>query len=318
MDFVTSSCTKTCFSWIEGISSLSSTSRWFWAQDIGSGVELQERPPSCRLHWTQHQDTHKAIVDPPRSQGHLMFWGSSHLLLSKQRYCCRESGREELIGMKLCRLTYTTHTRSGESSWVSFSFLAATFPVCSRDYEIQLHRFSDASEEAYTAVVYLRVQAPDNSIHASFVMSKTRVAPLKRLTIPSLELCGALLLSKILSHVQRTLEYSSCEVHAWTDSTVVLGWLNGDPRRFKTFVGNRVSQIIDLIAPSKWSHVYGSEEPGWSSIKTGFFPPNWSTTTSGGFWSSLASPRTISLAQSHSRSWFCCAMWWSRSRDYVA
>ena len=145
------------------------------------------------------------------------------------------------------------------------------FPCCSRDYEIQLHRFSDASEEAYTAVVYLRVQAPDNSIHASFVMSKTRVAPLKRLTIPSLELCGALLLSKILSHVQRTLEYSSCEVHAWTDSTVVLGWLNGDPRRFKTFVGNRVSQIIDLIAPSKWSHVYGSENPADRQSR-GIFP----------------------------------------------
>ena len=145
------------------------------------------------------------------------------------------------------------------------------FPCCSRDCEIQLHGFSDASEEAYAAVVYLRVQAPDNSIHVSFVMSKTRVAPLKRLTIPRLELCGALLLAKILSHVQRTLDYSSCEVHAWTDSTVVLGWLNGDPRRFKTFFGNRVSQITDLIAPSKWSHVCGTDNPA-DCASRGIFP----------------------------------------------
>lgn len=145
------------------------------------------------------------------------------------------------------------------------------FPCRSRDCQIQLHGFSDASEEAYASVLYLRIRAPDDSIHVSLVMSKTRVAPLKRLSIPRLELCGALLLSKILSHVQQTLEFSSCEVYAWTDSTVVLGWLNGDPRRFKTFVGNRVSQIVSLVAPGRWSHVTGSENLA-DCASRGLFP----------------------------------------------
>ena len=61
------------------------------------------------------------------------------------------------------------------------------FP-CRPISQVQLHGFSDASEEAYSSVVYLRVQAPDDSIHVSLVMSKTRVSPLKRLSIPRLEL----------------------------------------------------------------------------------------------------------------------------------
>lgn len=130
-----------------------------------------------------------------------------------------------------------------------------------RDCQIQLHGFSDASEEAYASVVYFCIQAPGESTHVSLVMSKTRVTPLKRLSIPQLELCGALLLARILTHIQRTLEISSCDTYAWTDSTVVLGWLSGDPRRYKTFVGNRVSQIVDNVAPNRWSHVAGYENP---------------------------------------------------------
>ena len=102
----------------------------------------------------------------------------------------------------------------------------------------QLHGFSDASEEAYSAVVYLRVQNPDGSILISLVMSKSRVAPIKRQTIPRLELCGALLLLQILAHVKKVFSLPSSEVYAWTDCMVVLGWLDGDPRRFKTYVGN--------------------------------------------------------------------------------
>ena len=44
-------------------------------------------------------------------------------------------------------------------------------------------------------------------------------------------------------------------VFAWTDSRVVLGWLRGDPRRFKIFVGNQVSEILDLVSSNAWCHV---------------------------------------------------------------
>ncbi len=102
-------------------------------------------------------------------------------------------------------------------------------------------------------------------------MSKTRVAPLKKLTIPRLELCGAHLLSQILPYVQETLSLLGCEIHAWTDSTVVLSWLAGDPRRFKTYVGNRVSRIVESVPSKKWRHVSGLENPA-DCASRGLFP----------------------------------------------
>ena len=59
--------------------------------------------------------------------------------------------------------------------------------------------------------------------------------------------------------------------HAWTDSTIVLQWLDGSPRRFKTYVGNRVSTTIDLVPPNRWHHVNGCENPADCGSR-GLFP----------------------------------------------
>ena len=91
-------------------------------------------------------------------------------------------------------------------------------------------------------------------MHTSLVSSKTKVAPIKRLLLPRLKLCGANLLAKLLFHVKETLNLSLQKVYAWTDSTIVLNWLDGNPRRFKTFVGNRISCILEVIPPSHWYH----------------------------------------------------------------
>ena len=125
----------------------------------------------------------------------------------------------------------------------------------------QLHGFSDASEGAYAGAVYFRFVDTTGCVHTSLVMAKTKVAPIKRLSIPRLELCGALLLAQLLHHCQAIFDLPTEDVFAWTDSTIVLNWLVGNPRRFKTFVGSRVSLISDLVAPSRWSHVEGSNNP---------------------------------------------------------
>ncbi len=115
---------------------------------------------------------------------------------------------------------------------------------------IELHGFSGASESAYAAVVYLCCTDTEDNVSCSLITSKTKVAPIKRLSIPRLELCGAVILAKLIHNLMDIFSIPSDKVHAWTDSTGVLSWIVGNPRRFKTFVGNRVSEIISLIPPN--------------------------------------------------------------------
>ena len=136
---------------------------------------------------------------------------------------------------------------------------------------VELHGFCDASEDAYAGVVYFCAQDECGNVHVSLVISKTKVAPIKRLTIPRLELCGAKLLSQLLHHTQQALSIPTSSVFAWTDSTIVLSWLNGNPRRLKTFVGNRVSHIMQLIPPDRWNHVSSPDNPA-DCASRGLFP----------------------------------------------
>ena len=135
----------------------------------------------------------------------------------------------------------------------------------------QLHGFSDASEDAYGAVVYLRLTDARNKVHIALIASKTKVSPIRRLTIPRLELCGAHLLSKLLHHIRDVLCVPLQDVFGWTDSSIVLSWMSGNPRRFKTYVGNRISCIIDQIPPERWRHVKGVENPA-DCCSRGIFP----------------------------------------------
>ena len=114
---------------------------------------------------------------------------------------------------------------------------------------VELHGFSDASELAYDSVVYLRMVDSNGHVHLSLVTSNTKVAPIKLLMIPRMELCGAHILAQLLQHTQKVFNLPLNCMYAWTDRTIVLNWLAGNLQCFKTYVGNRVSHMIELISP---------------------------------------------------------------------
>ncbi|XP_047988499.1 uncharacterized protein LOC125228094 [Leguminivora glycinivorella] len=110
-----------------------------------------------------------------------------------------------------------------------------------------IHGFSDASTKAYAAVAYLRVETEEGEIETNLIAAKVRVSPVKPVSLPRLELCGAALLAKLLKQVREAMRIPESQVVAWTDSTIVLSWLRGDPNRWQTFVRNRVVSILDDI-----------------------------------------------------------------------
>ena len=121
--------------------------------------------------------------------------------------------------------------------------------------DTQLHGFSDASMSAYGGVVYLRIRYADTTISVSLVAAKTRVAPLKRQTIPKLELCAALLTARLLATVAEDLSLDSSKAYAWTDSSIVLEWLNSTPSRLKVYVANRDGDIVSKVSAIRWRYV---------------------------------------------------------------
>ena len=138
---------------------------------------------------------------------------------------------------------------------------------------VQLHGFADASMKAYGAVVYIRVMYEDTTVEVSLVLAKSRVAPLKTLTIPRLELCGAFTLSKILTVIQDELQIPSSQVFAWTDSSVVLAWLQTSPHKLKVFERNRVEEIRSKIPVQQWRHVPTDSNPA-DLLSRGVSPKN--------------------------------------------
>ncbi|XP_071580238.1 uncharacterized protein [Temnothorax nylanderi] len=133
--------------------------------------------------------------------------------------------------------------------------------VCKEYKEIQLHGFSDASQKAYSACIYIRSVDAQGNINIHLLCSKTRVAPLKLQTITRLELLAALILARLADKVQRSINISFDDISYWTDSRTVLGWLRMQPNRLQVFVSHRVAEIQNLTDCNKWRHVPTKENP---------------------------------------------------------
>ena len=121
----------------------------------------------------------------------------------------------------------------------------------------QLHFFADASTKAYGAVAYL-----SNGNQTSLVISKSRVAPLKQLTLPQLELMAALTAARLANFVTKSLQRrcSNLDIHMWSDSEIVLHWLNSN-KTLKQFVANRIEEIKQLVPPIHWNYCPTKSNP---------------------------------------------------------
>lgn len=126
---------------------------------------------------------------------------------------------------------------------------------------VELHIFTDASERAYGACLYVRSISENGDIWVRLLVAKSRVAPLKPTTIPRLELCGALCGARLYKKVITALRVKVTRTVLWTDSTIVLGWLRMLPRKLQTFVRNRVGEIHELTGNCVWRHVPTAENP---------------------------------------------------------
>lgn len=125
---------------------------------------------------------------------------------------------------------------------------------------VQLHIFTDASEKAYGACLYVRSVGIDGRVHVQLIASKNRVAPIKPTTMPRLELCGALVGARLCCKVLKALRLQVlCKF--WCDSTIVLSWLQMPAQRLKPFVRNRVNEINELTSGSSWGYVPSLDNP---------------------------------------------------------
>lgn len=118
---------------------------------------------------------------------------------------------------------------------------------------IELHIFVDASRDAFAAAAYYRVE--NEIVECSLISAKTRVAPLKLLSVPRLELEGAILGVRLANNISQSHSIKPSKRFFWTDSKTVLSWIRSDHRKYRQFVAFRVSEILESTDIKEWRYV---------------------------------------------------------------
>uniref|UniRef100_A0A182NGJ0 CCHC-type domain-containing protein n=1 Tax=Anopheles dirus TaxID=7168 RepID=A0A182NGJ0_9DIPT len=143
-----------------------------------------------------------------------------------------------------------------QGDWQSLAEFKTNRYVLLPDSKIELHTFVDASEDAYGACIYARCKNAKGEARISLLASKSRVAPLKRLTLPRLELSAAVLAAHLHHRVKKAMQIVPVESFFWSDSTIA-----SPPNTWKTFVANRVAEVQHYSHPRQWRHVPGRSNP---------------------------------------------------------
>ena len=189
------------------------------------------------------------LVSPMVLVGKLLFQDATRLKYAWDEELPREFGNRWVSWLKsLCELSKIRIRRCVK-------------PTEFDDSVMELHHFSDSSERAFGCCSYLRCIDKKGCIHTSLLISKSKVAPMKAVTIPRLELQAAVLASQVDVLLRKQLSLELVSSHFWVDSELVLKYIANDSRRFKVFVANRVSAIRESTEPEQWHHIPGSENP---------------------------------------------------------
>ena len=112
--------------------------------------------------------------------------------------------------------------------------------------------FCDASEIAFGACVYIRWKIAGGGFSSHLVCAKNRLAPLKVITIPRLELNSAVIACRLRAFVTREMNFEFSKVFHITDSRIVQGQIHNGSHKSGTFVGNRVTEVRELSDPDEW------------------------------------------------------------------
>ncbi|XP_038565592.1 uncharacterized protein LOC119896177 [Micropterus salmoides] len=179
----------------------------------------------------------------------------------------------KLLLQELCRMNFKWDepvprdvSEHGLSGSLNFSMSGFKVERCIKpknfgtQVKAELHHFSDASQTGYGTVSYLRLESTDN-VHVSFITGKARVAPLKQLTIPRLELAAAVLAVRVNTMLLKELQLPLQRSVFWTDSTTVLKYIFNETKRFHTYVANRVSTIRESTDKDQWRYVNTKDNP---------------------------------------------------------
>ena len=118
-----------------------------------------------------------------------------------------------------------------------------------------------AQKKFFCAVAFLLARVKTSlETQVAFVFGKARVAPMKALSIPKLELQAALLATRLKEDVFKALTIPVSNTFMWTDIATVLQWLNSGSKQ-PTFVANRIGEIVESTTVDQWFHVLSGDNP---------------------------------------------------------
>lgn len=140
---------------------------------------------------------------------------------------------------------------------------------------VELHCFVDASEDAYAAVAFLRIQS-GAGVKCILIGSKTRVAPIKYVSIPRLELQAAVLGTRHMMSIENSQNVKFNRRFFWTDSHTVISWIRSDHKKYQQFVAHRIGEILANSDQEMWRWLPGKENVADDATKW-IKPPSFDT-----------------------------------------